>query len=42
MKCPLGDLTADQMRSLADNRTRIYGGDTVRMTVEQNIVAADG
>lgn len=34
---PLGDLTADQARSLADV-ARTYVGDAVRTTVEQNIV----
>ena len=34
---PLGDLTASQMRKLADIARR-YVGDTVRTTVEQNIV----
>jgi sulfite reductase (ferredoxin) len=34
---PLGDLTADQARSLADVARR-YVGDAVRTTVEQNIV----
>jgi sulfite reductase (ferredoxin) len=34
---PLGDLGADQMRALADI-ARKYVGDTVRTTVEQNIV----
>lgn len=34
---PLGDLTADQMRALADI-ARKYVGDTVRTTVDQNIV----
>ena len=34
---PLGDLTAHQMRQLADSARR-YVGDTVRTTVEQNIV----
>ena len=34
---PLGDLTASQMRKLA-NIARRYVGDTVRTTVEQNIV----
>ena len=34
---PLGDLTARQMRALADI-ARCYVGDTVRTTVEQNIV----
>jgi sulfite reductase (ferredoxin) len=35
--CPLGDLTPDQMRSLADIATR-YAGGNARTTVEQNIV----
>jgi len=34
---PLGDLTSQQMRELA-NIARAYVGDTVRLTVEQNIV----
>ena len=34
---PLGDITADQMRALADI-AREYVGDTVRTTVDQNIV----
>jgi sulfite reductase (ferredoxin) len=34
---PLGDITADQMRALADI-ARKYVGDTVRTTVDQNIV----
>jgi len=34
---PLGDITADQLRSLADI-TRRYTRETVRTTVEQNIV----
>jgi sulfite reductase (ferredoxin) len=34
---PLGDLTADQTRSLADVARR-YAGDNLRTTVEQNIV----
>ena len=34
---PLGDATADQMRALADIARR-YVGETVRTTVEQNIV----
>jgi sulfite reductase (ferredoxin) len=33
---PLGDLTSDQMRGLADVARR-FTGDSVRMTVEQNI-----
>jgi len=37
VKCPLGDLTADQMRSLAEI-AREFTGDTLRLTVEQNIV----
>jgi len=37
VKCPLGDLTADQMRDLADI-ARKFSGDNVRLTVEQNIV----
>jgi sulfite reductase (ferredoxin) len=35
--CPLGDLTSDQMRSLADIAAR-YAGGNARTTVEQNIV----
>ena len=35
--CPLGDLSSDQMRSLADISTR-YAGGNVRITVEQNLV----
>ena len=35
--CPLGDLTSEQMRRLADI-TRRYAGDHARLTVEQNIV----
>jgi sulfite reductase (ferredoxin) len=35
--CPLGDLTSDQMRSLADISRR-YAGGNGRTTVEQNIV----
>ena len=34
---PLGDLTADQMRELAD-LTHRYASDHARTTVEQNIV----
>ena len=34
---PLGDITADQLRSLADV-TRRFTNDTVRTTVEQNLV----
>ena len=37
VRLPLGDLTAGQMRKLADIARR-YVGDTVRATVEQNIV----
>jgi sulfite reductase (ferredoxin) len=37
VRLPLGDLTSDQMRALADMARR-YTGDTVRLTVEQNIV----
>jgi sulfite reductase (ferredoxin) len=37
IKLPLGDLTADQMRSLADI-ARDFTGDNIRLTVEQNIV----
>lgn len=35
--CPLGDLSSDQMRSLADISTR-YAGGNARLTVDQNIV----
>jgi sulfite reductase (ferredoxin) len=35
--CPLGDLTSDQMRALADISVR-YAGGNVRTTVEQNLV----
>jgi sulfite reductase (ferredoxin) len=35
--CPLGDLSSDQMRSLADISQR-YAGGNARTTVEQNIV----
>jgi sulfite reductase (ferredoxin) len=35
--CPLGDLTSDQMRSLADISRR-YAGGNARTTVEQNLV----
>ncbi len=35
--CPLGDLTSDQMRALADISQR-YAGGNARTTVEQNIV----
>jgi uncharacterized protein (UPF0332 family) len=35
--CPLGDLTSDQMRSLADIAGR-YAGGNARTTVEQNVV----
>jgi sulfite reductase (ferredoxin) len=35
--CPLGDLTADQMRALADVSRR-YAGGNARTTVEQNFV----
>ncbi len=35
--CPLGDLSSDQMRSLADISAR-YAGGNARTTVEQNIV----
>ena len=34
---PLGDITADQLRALADI-ARKYMGETVRTTVEQNLV----
>jgi sulfite reductase (ferredoxin) len=35
--CPLGDLTSDQMRALADISAR-YAGGNARTTVEQNLV----
>jgi sulfite reductase (ferredoxin) len=35
--CPLGDLSPDQMRALADISAR-YAGGNARLTVEQNIV----
>ncbi len=35
--CPLGDLTSDQFRSLADLADK-YAGGNVRVTVEQNLV----
>ena len=35
--CPLGDLTSDQMRALADISRR-YAGGNARTTVEQNLV----
>ncbi len=35
--CPLGDLTSDQMRALADISAR-YAGGNARLTVEQNLV----
>ena len=35
--CPLGDLTSDQMRRLADMTAR-YAGGNARTTVEQNLV----
>jgi sulfite reductase (ferredoxin) len=37
LKLPLGDLTADQARSLADI-ARQYTGDTMRTTADQNLV----
>jgi len=37
ISCPLGDLSADQMRTLAD-LARTYVGRDVRLSVEQNIV----
>ena len=37
VKLPLGDITSDQMRSLADV-AREFVGDSIRLTVEQNIV----
>ncbi|MGE0158070.1 MAG: nitrite/sulfite reductase [Gemmatimonadales bacterium] len=37
VKLPLGDITADQMRALADIAGE-FVGDNVRLTVEQNIV----
>jgi sulfite reductase (ferredoxin) len=36
VRLPLGDVTSDQMRALADLARR-YTGDTVRLTVEQNV-----
>jgi sulfite reductase (ferredoxin) len=36
VRLPLGDLTSDQMRALGDLARR-YTGDTVRLTVEQNV-----
>ncbi|MGD8728423.1 MAG: nitrite/sulfite reductase, partial [Gemmatimonadota bacterium] len=38
IKLPLGDITADQMRSLADIAREFTGDDGARLTVEQNIV----
>jgi sulfite reductase (ferredoxin) len=35
--CPLGDLTSNQMRAIGDLATK-YAGDSIRTTVEQNIV----
>ena len=37
IRLPLGDLTSDQARGLADLARR-FTGDTIRLTVEQNIV----
>ncbi len=37
IRLPLGDLTSEQARALADI-ARTYAGDTMRLTVEQNIV----
>lgn len=37
VRLPLGDMTADQARALADMARR-YTGDTLRLTVEQNLV----
>ncbi len=37
VRCPLGDLSSNQMRRLADMARR-FCGDTVRATVEQNLV----
>lgn len=37
VRLPLGDITADQVRMLTDI-TRAFTGDTVRLTVEQNLV----
>ncbi len=37
ISCPLGDLSADQMRSLAD-LGRLYVGRDIRLTAEQNVV----
>ncbi|HEX8521205.1 MAG TPA: hypothetical protein VF669_03045 [Tepidisphaeraceae bacterium] len=35
--CPLGDLTSNQMRAIADLAQK-YAGDSIRTTVEQNLV----
>lgn len=37
IRLPLGDMTSDQARSIADLARR-YTGDTIRLTVEQNVV----
>lgn len=37
ISCPLGDLTSAQLRALAD-LSRRHCGDTVRLTIEQNLV----
>lgn len=37
VRCPLGDLTSAQLRGLAD-LARSFCGDTIRLTVEQNVV----
>ncbi|MBK8172558.1 MAG: nitrite/sulfite reductase [Sandaracinaceae bacterium] len=37
IKCPLGDLTSAQLRALAD-LARKFCGDTIRTTIEQNLV----
>lgn len=37
VSCPLGDLTSDQMRALADIAQR-YAGGNARTTIEQNLV----
>lgn len=37
INCPLGDLTSSQLRSLADLARR-FCGDTIRATIEQNLV----
>jgi sulfite reductase (ferredoxin) len=37
IRLPLGDMTSDQARAIAD-LSRRYTGDTIRLTVEQNLV----